>query len=631
MQKAGSCKTILLIECNALNSVDKIQLVSGEDFRIVKAEDLNKCKVFLENPLVPVDAILIDYGLFNGNNKSDFLDLVNLYSLPFFILITSENAASVVRIINEHCAGYLLREGSREYLEININNFLDRYCISNSSKNGLLSYKRLKACLEEAGVGISIVDTGGKWIEVNSNFERMLGYTSDELLNLTIHDITHPEDFNKNKDSFESLVAGENDFYNIRKRYITKNKNTIWADLAVSPIKDKSGEIIAVIGAVNEITDKINLSEKLKESEDRFKSFIDSVPNLPIQGYDAEGIIKYWNKASENLYGFSEQEVFGKNFIDFIIPEEMRDEVIESIKIMMNSHIPRQSEELYLKKKDGSIFPVLTNHTILNVGEGKKELFCVDIDLTERRKAEEQLKKYANELKALNNTKDKFLSILAHDLRGPFQGFLGVSECLANETENLSTEEIRMLGKELHTTLLRQYELLTDLLSWTRMQTGKIILNFVDFHVNYEIKSVIEALLLSAKKKAIQIVVNVPEELMVYADISMFRMLLRNLISNSIKFTNANGKILISARCISPFLEISVEDNGIGIDDENLERLFKVDARFSTDGTANEPGTGLGLILCKEIVDKHNGIITVKSQVEKGSTFTFTIPESKKN
>ena len=249
-------------------------------------------------------------------------------------------------------------------------------------------------------------------------------------------------------------------------------------------------------------------------------------------------------------------------------------------------------------------------------------------EIMEHKKAELQLSEYAVELKTANEIKDKFYAIVAHDLRGPFHSFLNVSELLALDIETLSTEEIKTLSSELNLALKRQYSLLTSLLDWTRLQSKNFHLNLESFLLSILLNEVIETLMFMSKQKEIELINKIADDVFVSADKYMLKLVLHNLISNGIKFTNRKGLIEISAHKRNGIVSIKVTDNGIGIAEEYLSHIFAQDVRYTTDGTEKESGSGLGLILCKEIVEKHSGTIDVESKVGKGTTFTFTIPLS---
>ncbi|MFH0733121.1 MAG: ATP-binding protein [bacterium] len=239
--------------------------------------------------------------------------------------------------------------------------------------------------------------------------------------------------------------------------------------------------------------------------------------------------------------------------------------------------------------------------------------------------ANEQLKQSKQQLVELNETKDKFFSIIAHDLRSPFQGFLGISELLCTQLDTLSRTEIKDFSQDLNNALLKQYELLNDLLDWSRIQTQNFKLKKETVLIKTEVDRVFLQLKLTALQKEITLLNSTDDSIKADVDLNMLKLILRNLISNSLKFTNTNGFVEVSAKVKDKFVEITVSDNGVGIEENDLKKLFN-NFRYSTQGTAEEVGTGLGLMLSKEIVVKHGGNIWAESEVGKGAKFIFTLP-----
>ena len=234
-----------------------------------------------------------------------------------------------------------------------------------------------------------------------------------------------------------------------------------------------------------------------------------------------------------------------------------------------------------------------------------------------------------NELKQLlqlNADKDLFISILGHDLINPFNNILGFSEILTDETNSLNSEEIKDIANNINKSARNTYNLLEDILMWARTQSGKVPFDPQRLSFKSICKDILEIFYQSAKAKNITLNCFVQDELNIFADIDMFKTVLRNLLSNAIKFTNNGGEIIISAEQNSENVTISVSDNGTGISPESLAKLFDISEVISTRGTAKETGTGLGLLLCKEFVEKHGGKIWVESEVGNGSQFKFTLP-----
>jgi signal transduction histidine kinase len=232
------------------------------------------------------------------------------------------------------------------------------------------------------------------------------------------------------------------------------------------------------------------------------------------------------------------------------------------------------------------------------------------------------------QLLKLNADKDLFISILAHDLRSPFTAILGLSDLLIENIRVYNIEEIESLLKNIKDASHDTFALLEDLLKWTSTQSGKIPFNPQILSFKEVCKTILETLNRNAVSKNITINNYIGDKTHVFADIDMLKTVLRNLVSNSIKFTNNGGIININAEDKHNVVIISISDNGIGIKPEKLSKLFDISQRQNTTGTAEETGTGLGLIICKEFVEKNAGEIWVESECGKGSSFRFTLPVS---
>jgi signal transduction histidine kinase len=240
--------------------------------------------------------------------------------------------------------------------------------------------------------------------------------------------------------------------------------------------------------------------------------------------------------------------------------------------------------------------------------------------------AEQALKKSEKQLIQLNTDKDRFISILGHDLKNPFNNLLGFSEILTDEINSLNKSEIEDIAKNINKSAQITNKLLEDILMWARTQQGKIPFKPQKISSADIFKNILETLKPNANSKNIAINYSTADHLNVFADADMLKTVLRNLVSNAIKFTNNGGTININAEENFENVTISVSDNGIGIPPDNLTKLFDIAQVLTTKGTAKETGTGLGLLLCKEFVEKHGGKIWVESEVNKGSDFKFTLP-----
>jgi signal transduction histidine kinase len=229
-------------------------------------------------------------------------------------------------------------------------------------------------------------------------------------------------------------------------------------------------------------------------------------------------------------------------------------------------------------------------------------------------------------LKELNATKDKFFSIIGHDLRNPLNALLGFSELLSGNTRQYTTEEIRMYNKIINDSARNMHQLIENLLDWSRSQSGTIDFSPRQCDLIQVTNDIQDIFRIQINKKKIGILNNIPANMKVFADKNLLSTILRNLISNAIKFTPHGGYITLSAEKADGYANISVSDTGIGMTKEQLDKMFKLDTNLTKEGTSEEKGTGLGLILCKEFVEIHKGNIRVESVPDKGSIFTFSLP-----
>ncbi|WP_372751743.1 tetratricopeptide repeat protein [Labilibaculum sp.] len=243
----------------------------------------------------------------------------------------------------------------------------------------------------------------------------------------------------------------------------------------------------------------------------------------------------------------------------------------------------------------------------------------------------EEIQNFAFELEKANKTKDKFFSIIAHDLKNPFNALLGFSDYLLKNHTTMDEEERGYYLKIINESSMKTFRLLDNLLTWARSQTGKIEFTPELFNISALISETISLLEESAWDKEIKLMLNAEKDLSITADKNMIDTVIRNLVSNAIKFTSKGGVIIVELQTVTDennqkFAEISVKDNGIGVPHEIQSKLFTITENITTKGTEEETGTGLGLILCKEFVERHNGKIWVESDIDKGSTFVFRIP-----
>lgn len=387
----------------------------------------------------------------------------------------------------------------------------------------------------------------------------------------------------------------------------------------------------ALRSQVKSKTESISLkNQELRKSEEKFRIITENSSDV-IWHLDASFNLTYISQADERIRGFRKEEVIGKSLFSILKPEGI-EMLKEANRQRMNdlSRGIRSAPAIYELEelcKDGSWVWVEATATAFFDRDGKISGYHgVSRDISERKKAELLLKQREIELKELNSTKDKLFSIIAHDLRSPFHAILNLSELLKTNLNDLNKDEsndyLELINSSAESTLV----LLDNLLAWAKSQNGTNIYHPETINLNLIISEILANSKLTAKLKNISITYNSTEDIEFCADINMLKTILRNLVSNAIKYTYPNGKVNISAIKIESSIEIRISDDGVGMSEETLSGLFQIETNATTAGTAHEKGSGLGLILCKEFVGKHGGEIWVESELGKGSQFVFTLP-----
>ena len=242
--------------------------------------------------------------------------------------------------------------------------------------------------------------------------------------------------------------------------------------------------------------------------------------------------------------------------------------------------------------------------------------------------ANEKLALSENNLKKLVKTKDKLFSIIAHDLRSPFIAMVGLTEVLQQKAPQLQPSEVSQYAFYINESSQRLLNLIDNLLHWSRSQTGKLTIVPKKIPVRNLADDVFNVMRTQADSKKITLENRIADNISIFADYNSISTVIRNLVSNAIKFSNENGTVTLNAQQHDGSIHISIADNGVGVDPENMDKLFKIEENFTTRGTHQEAGTGLGLIICKEFVEKNGGSIVVNSKVGKGTIFTITLPEN---
>jgi PAS domain S-box-containing protein len=385
-----------------------------------------------------------------------------------------------------------------------------------------------------------------------------------------------------------------------------------------------SGDIIN--GLVFDITARKQAEEELQKTNAYLQNLI-NYANAPIIVWDPQFRITRFNHAFETITGRTEAEVLGQS-LEILFPSALAEKSMSLIYKTLTGE-RWETVEIEIQHLNGVVYTVLWNSATLFAPSGNKPVATIaqGQDITRRKLAEEKIRVKNQQLEKLNSEKDKFFSIIAHDLRSPFNGFLGLTEIMAQELHTLSLTELQKISLSLNKSATNLFNLLNNLLEWSRMQQGTTNFKPATHSLLPFVTTTLQPILEIAVKKGIEIVNSVPETLQVLADEDMLSSIIRNLTSNAVKFTKAGGRVSVWAKSTDAGdIEIAVKDSGIGMNTEMLANMFKLDESISRKGTDGEPSTGLGLLLCKDFIEKHGGQIWVESEEEIGSTFYFTLP-----
>jgi PAS domain S-box-containing protein len=335
-----------------------------------------------------------------------------------------------------------------------------------------------------------------------------------------------------------------------------------------------------------------------------------------------DGAIFSANSEACRLLNRTEEEIFRIGYKGVV---EMNHDFLKAIKERKQTGCFHG--ELNFVHANGTVFPAEVESCFYTDPKGKLHSYIFFQDISERKRTESEIKIKNNELSRLLDEKDKFFSILAHDLRNPFNAFLGFTQLLSEDLPNMSLPEIQKIALILKNTATNVYGLLENLLEWSKIQRGISDFNPKSFLLRTKIDGSLPLVIESANKKEIKIGFDIPDDMMVTADPNMFDSIVRNLTTNAVKFTPKGRKITLSAKpAPNNFVEISVRDNGIGMEKDLCSKLFSLDKHTGHKGTEGESSSGLGLSICKDFVEKHHGSIWAESEKGKGSTFYFTLP-----
>lgn len=361
-------------------------------------------------------------------------------------------------------------------------------------------------------------------------------------------------------------------------------------------------------------------------------SFMNNLPGMAYRCLcDRDWTMLFLSQGCEEITGFSDKDLLAKGTFAFttLIDPQDRDQVFKIITEAVKQNRQYQLEYRILHR-DGSTHWVWEQGNAIYDDQG--EPLYLDgyiVDITSRKQMEQEMKNAANHLVELNATKDKFFSLVAHDLQNPVYAIISLSEFLESNLDSFSPRELLSFINQINVSAKGIYSLLENLLDWARSQTGKITIQRDYVSLPRLIHFLIDYFRPTAQEKKIEILFNFEEELMVESDSRLLTSILRNLISNAIKYSYPSSRVTVHMTANEELIEISVSDRGTGISRRNLERIFRIDNELRALGTNHEEGSGLGLILVKTFADLLGGDVAAVSKLNQGSTFSLYLPNRK--
>ncbi|MHB8793452.1 MAG: PAS domain S-box protein [Thermoleophilia bacterium] len=477
---------------------------------------------------------------------------------------------------------------------------------------------KFRAVFEQAAIGIARMGIDGRWLEVNQKFCEIVGYTREELMELTFQDITHPDDLENDQEYVRRLISGEIDNYTMEKRYVRKDGSEIWINVTGSGVRKPSGEPEYFITTIEDMSEKKRAQTELIQMS---KVFMHG--SNPIIIEELNGNILRVNKEAELVYGWKSDELVGRStaIIDAAEHHEQSRELRERCR---RDEAVRNVEGIRCDRS-GRKITILQTLSLLKDEMGNPEAIAsIDHDITELKQAQEQKQRVA-EVEAANRELEAFSYSISHDLRAPLRAIDGFSQIIVEDYgDRLGDEGKRLLGV-VSENAQRMGDLIGDILTLSRLSCQKIRLSEIDMkklaqQIFEELKANVP------ERKIVFKLENLPP---VHGDQVLIRQVMSNLLANAIKFTGNEKKAVIEVGGSRGNGECTyfVRDNGAGFDMKYVDKLFGVFQRLHSEDEFE--GTGIGLSIVQRIIQRHGGRVWADGKVGEGATMYFTLPEER--
>ncbi len=491
------------------------------------------------------------------------------------------------------------------------------------------SESQLSLALETVNDAVWDWDIAADEIYLNPRWYQMLGYDPKTIPYKfdSWKELVHPDDKEEAENQAKShLITGEPLQQELRLR--SKANDWVWVYIRGKIVeRNDDGTPARMLGTAVDITERKQMEEALRNSEEQFRILLNSVEMVAVQGYDTSHKVIYWNRASENLYGYSREEAMGRQLEDLIIPDYMREGVMAGVDNWYQNGEVIPAGELDLIRKDGSTVPVYSSHVMQINADGEQQMYCIDVDLSAQKAAYTDMVEAKDQAESANKAKSDFLANMSHEIRTPLNGMLGMLQLMqATQLKGDQKEfiDLAVLSSK------RLTRLLTDILDLSRVEAGKLNIQSEPFDLHDTLNQSREIFQPIAMQSGItlNLITHAGTPDLVVGDPARLQQVLTNLLGNAFKFTNS-GKITIEATPLSPTNEgrlrvlFSISDSGIGIPEDKLKNLFSPFTQANEGYNRRFQGAGLGLSICKHLVTLMGGSIAVESTEGQGTAIHF--------
>ncbi|WP_051294722.1 PAS domain-containing hybrid sensor histidine kinase/response regulator [Maridesulfovibrio bastinii] len=490
------------------------------------------------------------------------------------------------------------------------------------------SEEKFKKLYLEAPVPYQSLDADGTFVDVNNTFCKILGYEKKDLIGRNFSEIIHPEwriNFQQNFPKFKSI--GE--ILGVEFKLLRKDGTYLLVSFSGRIDRNDDGSFKQTHCVFRDITRERENMLGLMENEHRFRSLFEGLEMIAVQGYDADRKIIFWNKTSERLFGYSADEVLGRPIEELVLPEKSRQRFVKGLKAWIDGGSPLQPGESVLVDKKGNQVPVYFSHVMQLNKSGNVEIYSINVDLTEIKKANLALLKAKEEAERANQAKSIFLANMSHELRTPLNGIIGMHGLL--QTTGLDGEQERYINGAV-TAARRLTDLLGDVLDLSKIEAGKTFLVEAPFNLRELLRNTGELFTPSCLQKGLEQTFYFDERLpeIVIGDQIRIMQVITNLLGNSIKFTDS-GFIRFEVHLIRQTeadltILFIVSDSGIGIADDELDNISEIFMQGEDSYVRRFQGAGLGLSIVKKLVEMMNGSLSIDSVKGKGTDIYFSVP-----